>query len=325
MIYYSSLFFSLLLIVSCLFGFFGRNLIAFISSVIIPILVIINVIFMLIWVFYKYQNAIIPLFALILYGLLFNSFFQVNSRETHNSSEGFSILTYNTGGSKLKDAKKVDEVMEFISSKDPDIIVFQELWSFGWKRFKSYPYSFLGYRSNKSKSSQFIVSKFPILNKGYVDFPDSRNNAMYADIDYNGEVIRIYNIHLQSYQVILSHHNFGLSNILTLIQNIGLAQRKRYKQTVILKEHINGFKGKTILCGDFNSTPFSNTYKMLSKDRMDTFIEKGNGLGTTFCLGKYPIRLDYIMPDKNFEVLNHKNFKIDLSDHEPIITRIKLK
>ena len=39
----------------------------------------------------------------------------------------------------------------------------------------------------------------------------------------------------------------------------------------------------------------------------------------------YPMRIDFILPDNNFDVNNFKTFDVEYSDHFPILARIKLK
>ena len=87
---------------------------------------------------------------------------------------------------------------------------------------------------------------------------------------------------------------------------------------------MKGFEGKIIICGDCNSTQYSKAYRALKKERQDTFLKKGFGLGTTYNLLGYPLRLDYVLVDKGFDILSHENFKLGYSDHEPIMTRLKL-
>ena len=47
-------------------------------------------------------------------------------------------------------------------------------------------------------------------------------------------------------------------------------------------------------------------------------------LGKTFNY-LYPLRIDFILVDLNFEVNNFKTFEVPYSDHFPILARIKLK
>ena len=98
----------------------------------------------------------------------------------------------------IKDKTIPKKIGTFISEKSPDIIAFQEYHK--TKKVKlDYKYS---YFEDKSKNFGLaIFSKFPIINKGSLDFKKSNNNAIYADILKGKDTVRIYNIHLQSLKI----------------------------------------------------------------------------------------------------------------------------
>ena len=62
----------------------------------------------------------------------------------------------------------------------------------------------------------------------------------------------------------------------------------------------------------------------MKNNKKDTFIERGKGFGSTYELFNYPFKIDHILVDEAFEVVSHKNFNINLSDHEPVLVEIKL-
>jgi endonuclease/exonuclease/phosphatase (EEP) superfamily protein YafD len=75
-----------------------------------------------------------------------------------------------------------------------------------------------------------------------------------------------------------------------------------------------------ILCGDFNDTPTSFTYKQLSEGLNDSFANAGLGIGQTYN-GKFPaLRIDYILYSPELEIVNFKTSEVSLSDHYPIIS-----
>jgi endonuclease/exonuclease/phosphatase family metal-dependent hydrolase len=73
-----------------------------------------------------------------------------------------------------------------------------------------------------------------------------------------------------------------------------------------------------IAAGDFNDTPLSYTYSILSNKMRDVFYERGKGIGTTYS-GKIPfLRIDYILTDLCFTPLKFSIIKKKYSDHYPI-------
>lgn len=235
-------------------------------------------------------------------------------------------MTFNTRDFNFRGWSKSDstrtEIINFIRDQDPDIVCFQESNRRGMRRLREYPFFYITpYKSEKS--TQAILSKYPIVSSGSLEFPNTANNAIYADIKYEGDTIRIYNLHLQSYQIIPSR-----------IKNIGRAIRAYEKmiktfelqeeQVEIFNRHRKESQFKTIVCADLNSTPFSNVYRKARGEMHDTFDEKGSGFGKTFDLKLVPFRIDFIFADKTMEIMTHQNFNLTLSDHYPVMSSIRL-
>jgi endonuclease/exonuclease/phosphatase family metal-dependent hydrolase len=78
-------------------------------------------------------------------------------------------------------------------------------------------------------------------------------------------------------------------------QSSGLAFAMRARQAEILREHIAASPHPVIVCGDFNDTPLSYSYRLMSKGLKDSFMEKGWGLGTTYAGALPALRIDYIL------------------------------
>lgn len=175
-----------------------------------------------------------------------------------------------------------------------------------------------------NKTVLSVFSKYPIINKGYVEFFDSINNTMFVDVEINGEIVRIYNVHLESYRTTKIHQLENPNSYKPLIKRVFEADNTRAEQARMVKTHLNGFKGKSIIIGDFNSTQYSTVYRILKDDKKDTFTEAGRGFGCTYELFDYPFKIDHILVDDTFEVINHQNFNLNLSDHEPVLAEIKL-
>ena len=79
-----------------------------------------------------------------------------------------------------------------------------------------------------------------------------------------------------------------------------------------------------IICGDFNNTAYSYVYKKIRGNLQDAFVESGNGFGRTFKFKFFPVRIDFILADDNFDVNDFKTFDVELSDHYPVMAKVKL-
>ena len=216
-----------------------------------------------------------------------------------------------------------NEIINFIIEQDPDIICFQEFNPIMRGQLMQYPYKYLSSYTNWN-ATQAIFSKFPIVDNGSLEFPETLNNAIYADIKYKGESIRVYNIHLQSFNVIPSRVK-SVRRVVRAYVKMRKTFVKQEEQVQIFDKHRNESPFRNIVCADFNNTPFSNVYRIAKGEMQDTFDEKGTGFGKTFDLKIVPFRIDFILADKSMKVMTHQNFELRLSDHYPVMTSIRLQ
>ena len=73
------------------------------------------------------------------------------------------------------------------------------------------------------------------------------------------------------------------------------------------------------LCGDFNDVPNSYAYTHIGKGLINTFVEKGSGIGNTFSDLASTLRIDNIFSDPRFHIEQYFRIKKNLSDHYPIV------
>jgi vancomycin resistance protein VanJ len=293
-------------------------------SVSLPILFIINLLFGVYGIFIKKYFYLTGAFLFIIY---FNFFFQFSAKDSLKQIETVSILSYNVrefnADNDINEKGITSKIVKFIDSVNPDILVLQES---GYKKslnIKNYTYNFLGYRKGVKKTLLAIYSKYPIINTGYVDFPNTINNGLYADLEIHQDTIRLYNIHLQSFGIELNSAKEGNNKFTSFFKKVNNSISKQIKQAELVKKHANDCTKKVIICGDFNAAQYSLPYRILKKGLNDSFINKGDGLGTTYSLFGYPLRLDFFLLDKQMDIIAHENFDLNLSDHEPILIKFK--
>ncbi|TYA71538.1 endonuclease/exonuclease/phosphatase family protein [Seonamhaeicola marinus] len=322
-----SSFFTVLVPIATVLGVFvvhyTTNFLSFVFSILFPLLFLINVILLAYLLIKRNKKVILPAIAAAVFLFNFNLFFQKNSSDL-GAQDSLSILTYNTRNFQL--GNKEEKLVDFVKTKKSDIVLFQEFSAIKYHLFKKeYPYWIKTNQLAPHKSVLAFFSKYPIINSGVLDFLNSKNNGMFADVNYKNDTIRIYNLHLESFHVrINSRTTYTKYGMFKVLKKISHSQKIKEEQVKLVKDHMNDFDGKILVCGDFNSTQYSSAYLKLKEGKKDTFIEKGNGLGTTYSLNRYPLRLDYILVDEDIEVLSHKNYDLNYSDHEPVFTELKL-
>jgi endonuclease/exonuclease/phosphatase family metal-dependent hydrolase len=215
------------------------------------------------------------------------------------------------------------KIINFINTKNPDILLLQEYYNL--EKFKfNYPYKFIKTKNKNKKLGLAVYSKYPILHKGSFDFKETSNNIIYTDIVKNKDTIRIYNLHLQSLQLNTDKENFGEEDSEKLIIRLKNRFKKQAEQVTLLLAHEKEWQGNKIIAGDFNNNAYSWVYREISKNKKDAFIEAGIGFGKTY---NYflPMRIDFILTDKNTSIKSFKTFDKKYSDHFPIQATLEIK
>jgi len=302
---------------------------AFISvlSLAVPILIIINIGFCTYWLLKVKKQLLLSLVVLAIGFKYVGSLYKFSSSKDVIDSNNISVMSYNVRLFNFYDWIEEKDVPtrinSFIEEENPDIISFQEYKTNPKISLDAYEYSF-EHLEQEAKIGQVIVSKFPIVNSGSVEFPNTNNNAIYVDIIKNTDTVRIYNIHLQSLHISadMSKLKAGTSDI--LMNKTRETFKIQQEQAELFLKHRNQSSYKTIITGDFNNTAYSYVYKHLKGDFNDAFELAGNGFGRTFDFKFFPIRIDFIFSDTNFEVNGFKTYHEKFSDHYPIMAKLSL-
>lgn len=303
----------ILMILGILSAFINLGAVSVVASVVLPVLFVLNI---LVACYALFKKRISYLIGLIAFLFCFKFFFQW-STESENTETTFSLLSYNVKAFADEDQQVATGIVKFIDSINPDILLLQESTYKVGRRISGFDYHFLGFREGVEKSLLDIYSKYPIVNKGYVDFPESKNNSIYADLKVNNDTLRIYNIHLQSFA-------FTSSSANKVTVKASKTLNKQIEQATLIKEHTKQTKHKVIVSGDLNATQYTKPYRIISEELNDSFFKRGKYLGTTYSLKGYPLRLDYAFVDKSLSIHKHENIELHLSDHQPLLIKFSI-
>ena len=317
---------SLLLLLACLSYFWLLWPVLDLLGIFVPVLWAVCGLAGFYWLFADWKRSLVPISTLLLSFIWFPTYLRIAPLDPIDAGgASFRIASYNSGNldSALSPRRKLkDDLQKVTDSLEADIICFQELKRVITGKLNGYPYRYFS-PAVPGKSTQAIFSKYRMVGSGTVDFSNSPNNAIYADVVIQGDTIRIYNVHLQSYMIESGRHllrDFGKP----MLRRISDVAGRHMEQAALVKSHQKAAGLRSIICGDFNSTAFSHAYQILKRGMQDTFAKKGSGLGATYFRRDVPFRIDYILTDPTMEVQEHQVYKLRLSDHFPVTATLRL-
>ncbi len=249
------------------------------------------------------------------------------------------VLTYNVRQLyNDKGESSADEVAALIDSLRPDLICLQE-WNgplaskserftqllgryhsarFGLERDASYP--------------QLILSRHRIVRSGVITTP---RTSVWADVLIGDDTVHVVSNHLQS-TGITSLDNAYITGYEYLLdtareEKIRSIVGRFHESCVLRADQVDSIRTHLdtavpryrIVCGDFNDTPVSYTYRRLAAPLNDAFSSCGTGLSHTFRGFFNALRIDYVLYSDEFEALSYEVPDYPHSDHLPVFVRLK--
>lgn len=305
-----------------------------------PWLLLANVLFVILWAFLKNKYFLFSLCTILMGWSHLSRFIGFNFSTTEATANSIRVASFNTSGlgyladeDTLKHWQHVNNLVGFLNQKGSlDILCLQEVSGiraqyavdkFGFKYKHHIPYH-----------GAAIVSKYPILNSGEVEFKTRTNSCLWADIKVGPKTIRVYSVHLKSNRVSTETEKLlksgdlqqreTWSDIKGVFGKFRYTSKIRVQQAEKVKTHARKSPHPVILCGDFNETSTSYVYQLLAEGMKDSFQEAGFGIGSTYA-GRIPaLRIDFILSDPRFNVRKFNILKKAYSDHYPIVASFEL-
>jgi endonuclease/exonuclease/phosphatase family metal-dependent hydrolase len=302
-----------------------------------PVLVVACIVLALIWLTISKRRAILPLLMVVI-ALAFMPRY-INFGAVSIAPDTFTIATYNLSNAlagydrqKEKRASKRERLEDFLHQLRPiDIVCVQERGAFAAEVLAAV-FNEHYTHSHKGKGAA-ILSRFPIVDQGIIDFGTVTNSCLWADLRVGDGIVRVYSTHFQSNMITMDTKRI-LDGEAPAKQGRGFRVRRVFKNFVanhlirldqgkLVKQHIASSPYPVLLCGDFNDVPMSRLYQSFADILDDSFIDRGAGLATTFA-GHIPfLRIDYIWLSKTLEAHSHKVVKgSGFSDHNPVVVEV---
>lgn len=306
-----------------------------------PALLVCNLLFILFWIIYKSKKAALSLFVILIGYSSCNKFITFSLEDNPQKSKtSLVVSSYNINFSKpiafaeeQIQSQLENDFNQYLQSLGTiDVLAVQE---HGWrsKAYLSKAFNF-PYIHEVEGMTVALYSKRPFVDVGEVNFNSNvANTCLWADIALGGDTIRVYSTHLESNRhdgkvpPVINQEapeemsNSALFGIVKHYQKFGV---ERAQQAELIQQHRKSSPHPTIICGDINDTPQTYVYKTLRGDMQDSFVEEGNGIGTTFGEKIPALRIDHVFVDDKFEVLDHSISRSDFSDHYLQLVKLEI-
>ncbi|MDR1878363.1 MAG: endonuclease/exonuclease/phosphatase family protein [Bacteroidales bacterium] len=322
-----------------------------------PYIVAVNICFIILWLIRKRRYCFISLLTILLGFNSLQRLYQFQGEDIPSDTTNLvKVLSYNVQilDAYTKKSANRETIIRFLQEESPDITCLQEYCQHNTPQTDFITtselqqlldakdnYLYMPLTRNSYQFGMVIFSRYPIVHRGRVIFSNAKtNHAMYADIKINEDTIRVYNIHFQSIHFGAEDYMFArqatsntdISNkewkkgSMRILRKIKRGYSKRSAQVDSIVNHIEASPYKVIVCGDFNDTPCSYTYKQIRNLLDDAFVESGKGFGYSMIINRLlSFRIDYIFHDKSFRSYEFKTKVIKASDHYPVSAFLKLE
>lgn len=317
-------------------------------GLIFPVLLFINICFIILWLLIRRRLIRFSLLALLLCLPQIGTYIPIHFTTQKIPENSIKLLTYNVMylGAQ-QDSKEENPILQYIRKNDADIVCLQEfIPSVSTatqkeidKALKAYPFK-LTHRVGKSEGNGVACySKYPILSSRAIKYNSQNNGSIVYEIKIDNDTLTLINNHLESnkltredkiiYQGMIEapEPRKIKRGVKHLVSKLKEAIVFRSKQAESIAGEIEKTPHRyTVVCGDFNDSPISNAHHILTRQLEDAFSQSGCGLGISYNRNRFYFRIDHILISKNLQSYNCTvDRSIRTSDHYPVWCYISKK
>ncbi len=292
-----------------------------------PFVYIAQVVLTLYWLVRWRLLLAVPMIVVSLCGVFqLSLFYKVEMRRVYTEPNlrpqydrnAIKVLTYNVRSFIDDDGERcIDSIAVMIKALNPDIVCLQEMGFSDIADSLFAPLNPMPRSLSRTNLSPAIYSRYPIVRAGRVD---TLKNYVWADIVIKNrlkdDTIRIFNNHLHSTairredNIFVERHEYldddSLTMLRDMVNRLTANNRVRAEQADTLALMISESPYPTIVCGDFNDTPFSYTYRETAHSLKDAFRSVGRGYSHTYRGFFDMLRIDYVLCSNEFEPLSYE-------------------
>lgn len=310
-----------------------------------PAIYVLTVMLTLYWIIRWRLKRAVVMGLLVLFGAFSVSLFWRPEVRRNRIPESYprstiAFLSYNVRCFYDDDGhRSADTIAGIIESLNPDIICLQEFLNGQAQQSERFRTLLERYQTTdgdngaSAQPKQLILSKHRILRSGMIMAPET---SVWADVLIGEDTLRVVNNHLQSTGITKLDNAYitGYEYLDDTVREEKLRSiaGRFYRNCVLradqvdtIRTHIDEAAPRLlIVCGDFNDTPVSYTYRRMARGLNDAFSCCGHGYSHTFRGFFNALRIDYVLSSDEFETLSYEvPLEGGPSDHLPLFVRLK--
>ena len=271
--------------------------------------------------------AVVMVFVSLLGVFQLSLFYKLELRRVYSEpnlkprydKKALKVMSYNVR-SFIDDnrERQLDSIVKIIKAVNPDILCLQEMGFSDIADSLLEPLKPMPHSLSRVNLSPAIYSRYPIIKASRMD---TLKNFVWADIvikkDKNNEdTIRVFNNHLHSTAIrrddsnYIENHEYlegdSLGKVHSMVKRLTENNRVRAEQADTLAALVAVSPYPVIVCGDFNDTPVSYTYRTVARKLNDPYRKVGRGYSHTYRGFFDMLRIDYIFYSDEFEALSYE-------------------
>ena len=313
-----------------------------------PAYLAVNGLFLLLWLVFRWRYMLVSLAALVLSWGSVRAYFPVNLPNPH-PKDCIKVMSYTVWGFAENDHykkknKKFEEVLEYLSRSDADVVCFQEYvyWSNRDGRKveealrSNWPYIDSVHVGNENFMG--ICSRYPIVGREIIMKYYYTHGAVAYRLKVGEDTVTVINSHFVSnhlsdndktmYKQMVKQprSRSWFSNLRYLGRKLGRSGALRAVQVDSVAAYVAGHCDRPlILCGDFNESPVSYSHYSLTRHLRDAYAATATGPGVTYHEADLYFRLDNILCSKHWKPYSaYVDTHIATSDHYPLVAYLQL-
>ena len=293
-----------------------------------PFIYIAQTVLMFYWIVRWRVIVAVPMILISLMGVFqLSLFYKLELRRVYTESnlkpkydkKALNVVTYNVRSFIDDNGKRcIDSVVGVIKALNPDILCLQEMGFSDIADSLLEPLRPMPRSLSRVDLSPAIYSRYPIIRASRID---TMKNFVWADIvikkDKSREdTIRVFNTHLHTTAIrrvdidYIENHEYleddSLGQMRSMIDRLTENNRVRASHADTLAKIVAASPYPVIVCGDFNDTPVSYTYRTVVRRLNDSYRKVGRGYSHTFRGFMDMLRIDYVLSSDEFEPLSYE-------------------